>query len=1179
MGSRPSKVSDDTILPYPVFEVKRKRLAAIPDELIDDCRTDIKTLNLSDNLIEYINDEISELSGLSYVDVSNNRLNLVIYSFFELPNLTHVNFSDNNLMGLPGVESAKKLLHLDISNNKFTKLDTGVFTLRRLRHLLVSDNRVDILPKDICGLHALRTLDLRGNTLNTVLATTLPSSLRTLKLAGKGIKTRVFATEFLQTSAECLRRLEHLDVSNRRLDHYVSNTNEGFLHIVTSITSLISLNVEGNCIKSLPDSFSNLSCLRTCVLNDNSIRSLPSAAFKGLRELQVLHVDKNKLTALEPIPLDDMQLVALSLNDNKIKRLPKEIAQPTLESLLLDNNDLTDINNIDFHKMQRLKSLSLKRNHLECIPTDICQAHSLVTLDIEGNQIQKLPSGFHFARLEKLNLGYNKLKKFPRCLSEMETLKDVNLDGNPLEECSAGSDSNDEKMLADTEEAGQRQLPEEASTIEELEHPLITETSAMMGTPVRTGRIFMLGAECEGKVTLIQTLRSIDEQLQSQNGMKTTKGSEEECVSKDQEKKAVSNEINFMDSISWEVTDDTCIDFVYCGGPGMAHIAYPLFYTENTLYAIVVDLEQYSTTDNFREFIEVWIDSVLSVVGEEVMFTIIGTHTGHVQNDKIEETCRSINDKTRNWMTDLKERRNMNSLMFTFTPEVIVTRNSEEEIIAFRDKMAGILLDKNNHLIPIESLETSNEAKAESQRAKLQQIEECLREIVTHQDGSHSREVALTLTQFRNVLQQVDVGIEHEDRTLLYLKRIGVVQHYKNMVNLKNSVFHNLHYLKEILVELFGRERENFIKGKFSRTANNTEDRLLDAKKKFKSKAIISEEVIRKYVVGDLNVSPAVLALVLDVLIECNLCNTVELEKDSPFVQGTDIAKSPSRILRFPNFLSKLQRLPRRFSPIFETRLELKSRYSSTLINSLACAYNGNIKAAWVDGFYGVFNGITMTISEQEGLSKSSTLTVKTAFDRRPSHTPESPDKESRTELIEYIEHIFNVLNEGLLRTVRATSKRLWPDVTYITKLKVLCPDELGCEHAHSPVHHQWIPFPKTSTMVVQELYNCQYQQGAVDHGALRTMITKACDMVYAKLDPSIWRDFGLQLGMQDKKVQAIEEQDYGNDKDKLKELLHAWKDKLHTPGVMTEQFQLLINTLRVIGEESLAEQLLDLKS
>nr|XP_006820306.1 PREDICTED: malignant fibrous histiocytoma-amplified sequence 1 homolog [Saccoglossus kowalevskii] len=375
MGSAASKNKKNVDEPSPKYEVNNKGLQAIPDELFED-------------------DDRQQTEDIF------------------------------------GIESAKYLHHLDVSENKFRSLSDELFTLPRLKHLLVASNMLVHIPETINRVQ-LFSLDWSKNGVTVVEERILTGQpkLKTLKLGSMCSLDSSVSLSIPHNLGNLLKSVEYLDISNNHLDIDISEQEEGILETICLMNRLTHLNVEGNNIKCIPSTINNLTQLQHCLLQINELKTLPVLV---LRSLKHFNLDHNSLGDVTVVHFNKMKLGYLSVRYNEIEILPVSLAQPYLEVLHLDGNKLTDVSNINFKKMVKLKKISLKGNNLESLPTELVNMNCLEIVDAEDNKIESLPSTVSCEQLKEMKLSNNKITKFPDQLSDSKCLEILDLSGNEI---------------------------------------------------------------------------------------------------------------------------------------------------------------------------------------------------------------------------------------------------------------------------------------------------------------------------------------------------------------------------------------------------------------------------------------------------------------------------------------------------------------------------------------------------------------------------------------------------------------------------------------------------------------------------------------------------------------------------------------------------------------------------
>lgn len=195
---------------------------------------------------------------------------------------------------------------------------------------------------------------------------------------------------------ELCYRVEALDVSNNHIAHLAGaptsirrlNISNNCLNGLTSwghLTNLQYLNVSGNAIDSLKG-FAMLIHLRELKADDNEIDSLePIMELDGLLKLSVKG-NKIKKVNFQGTYLE--RLTELDLSDNEINDVRSLDAMTSLETLNLDDNELSQFPTQSTKHVSKIKHLRLSRNSLEKL--DVSSFPVLNTLIADSNQLSDL---------------------------------------------------------------------------------------------------------------------------------------------------------------------------------------------------------------------------------------------------------------------------------------------------------------------------------------------------------------------------------------------------------------------------------------------------------------------------------------------------------------------------------------------------------------------------------------------------------------------------------------------------------------------------------------------------------------------------------------------------------------------------------------------------------------------
>ena len=180
------------------------------------------------------------------------------------------------------------------------------------------------------------------------------------------------------------------------------------------LTELESLNLNDNCLETLPAAFDHLQKLKFLSLRGNCFESLSPSQFDGLTGLRRLHLGANNLRSVPEGAFDGLaELEQLDLSHNCLETLPAGVFDQlqALKSLYLNGNCLRSLPEV-FDSLTALRELRLGDNFLDRLPAGIFDGLArLEVLSLDGNYLRSLPPGLfdRLVRLERLHLEFNNL--------------------------------------------------------------------------------------------------------------------------------------------------------------------------------------------------------------------------------------------------------------------------------------------------------------------------------------------------------------------------------------------------------------------------------------------------------------------------------------------------------------------------------------------------------------------------------------------------------------------------------------------------------------------------------------------------------------------------------------------------------------------------------------------------
>jgi len=235
------------------------------------------------------------------------------------------------------------VIWLDLHSQNLNEIPDTFDAFPNLKYLDLSGNNISRLPESLNGFSNLEMLNLSGNPI-----VILPPSFTKLKKL-KSLQVANNPTFNLEENMQILSQmvgLETLDLHNDGISQLPTD----FGH---KLETLEFLDLSGNPIEVLPQTFNNLKRLRILYLNNDPFFQLNEniGILSKIRSLEELHLENNNF--------DDV---------STLKDLPN------VEYLFISENNIRDLP--DFQKMKKLKYVDLSENRLE--PSDISTFNSIL---------------------------------------------------------------------------------------------------------------------------------------------------------------------------------------------------------------------------------------------------------------------------------------------------------------------------------------------------------------------------------------------------------------------------------------------------------------------------------------------------------------------------------------------------------------------------------------------------------------------------------------------------------------------------------------------------------------------------------------------------------------------------------------------------------------------------------
>ncbi|XP_015928705.2 leucine-rich repeats and immunoglobulin-like domains protein 1 [Parasteatoda tepidariorum] len=290
--------------------------------------------------------------------------------------------------------------YLQIVDARFVGLPSRAFVSVNVSRLEIRDSNLRWVASDAFnGLHSLMILILHNVKLMTFPSESLShlSSLVSLQLP----RNRLSSISYHHLRSA--NKLKLLSLAENRLT---------FVERDSFPTTLVSLTLSKNYLRSLNKSVRNLPRLESLSIDDNRLIDV-EGELDGLYSLKYLNLARNMIRNLGVSLRQLRNLEFLDLQYNSLHEIGTSLKHlSNLKSLNLSKNRLVHLNAIDFNKLSKLKHLDLAGNSIVFISEAFHPLLSLETLDLSQN----LMRNFTFddvrllSKLKVLDLNDNRLE-------------------------------------------------------------------------------------------------------------------------------------------------------------------------------------------------------------------------------------------------------------------------------------------------------------------------------------------------------------------------------------------------------------------------------------------------------------------------------------------------------------------------------------------------------------------------------------------------------------------------------------------------------------------------------------------------------------------------------------------------------------------------------------------------
>jgi internalin A len=550
------------------------------------------------------------------MEKSNNETNKEVAFLIRKSIEERAEILDLGNLSLSGNESSLSLL-ANCTHLKVLNLGTEYYTNEKKREYIKSKNKreknqLKEIPSSLPS--GLTHLFINENNISQIKNIELLTQLKTLDLSSNKIiqienLQNQFFIENLHFDSNQIEEIKNLE-NQTNLEALFFNSNKiNKIKNIDHLVKLKTLEVESNYITKI-ENIESLTQIQTLNLNSNRIEKIENLDF--LINLKILYLESNKILKIENLQ-SLTNLVGLYLKQNQISKIENLNSLQHLNRLDLYKNEISKIENLEslvnlktlwiyFNKIERienldtlvnLENLSLSGNLITKIE-NLTSLINLKYLYLYENKISKIEN-FHLQKLYSISLNNNNISKIEN-IEDLPELKNIDLSNNKIKSVPLYVLEDKSKSLKNIDGPGIDGLrlqnnPLENPPLDVLKQGrefAIEYLKSHNKKPLNECKVIIIGRGAVGKTSLQKRLVD-DNDFKSKE--KETHGIRKVCWE---------NGIYSSDGSPIK------INFWDFGGQHIQQTLHQFFYSENTLYLLVLDKRMDESPEDFLELIKVY---------------------------------------------------------------------------------------------------------------------------------------------------------------------------------------------------------------------------------------------------------------------------------------------------------------------------------------------------------------------------------------------------------------------------------------------------------------------------------------------------------------------------------------------------------------------------------------------
>ncbi|XP_035741438.1 leucine-rich repeat-containing protein 40-like isoform X1 [Vespa mandarinia] len=335
---------------------------------------------------------LSELKKVETIMFQNNKL-IIFPDLSGCVALKELYLSENNIVDINmlHLEEVRQLKILTLGSNSIKAIPEGIIQLINLEYLDLSNNNISLIPVCIGIMPNLKKFSIEGNNVQNVRADIIRcGTSRILKHLQQSIDTANINVNdsVLSNTSTIAYPNKYMMKNTRMLSLAGHGLNELPIEVLedANAAGVTLIDLSRNHMRELPEMLSVITTVTDLKLTSNNLTYLPEWIGEKYERLQALDLSKNHLLSLPSTIALFKYLRDIDISFNRFTELPEHIYEiSTLETLMVNDNLIANIDVSSLKKLKRLAILNLANNNIDNVPAELGNLTNIRSLMLSGN--------------------------------------------------------------------------------------------------------------------------------------------------------------------------------------------------------------------------------------------------------------------------------------------------------------------------------------------------------------------------------------------------------------------------------------------------------------------------------------------------------------------------------------------------------------------------------------------------------------------------------------------------------------------------------------------------------------------------------------------------------------------------------------------------------------------------